>query len=115
MGRSNRPPIPVIIDNPRLEILHELKVRENLYWALWHLRHENRTRVLWIDTLCINQEDEKEKNHQIRQMGRIFERAGVVVAWLGRQQEIETHYRGTKPQVPKEAARLFATRVLREK
>ncbi|KAF8856327.1 HET-domain-containing protein, partial [Acephala macrosclerotiorum] len=55
----------------------------NLYWALWHLRHENRTRVLWIDTLCINQEDEKEKNHQIRQMGRIFERAGVVVAWLG--------------------------------
>lgn len=40
-------------------------VRENLWWALWHLRDEKDMRILWIDALCINQEKELEKNHQV--------------------------------------------------
>jgi hypothetical protein len=61
----------------------ELPVRENLYCALDHLRLENKTRILWIDALCINQIDEKERNHQVAQMGTIYQSAERVVAWLG--------------------------------
>lgn len=33
--------------------------------------------------MCINQEDIKERNHQVIQMGRIYHSAQRVVAWLG--------------------------------
>lgn len=40
-------------------------VRENLWWALWHLRDEEVERVIWVDALCINQSHEGERNHQV--------------------------------------------------
>jgi hypothetical protein len=38
---------------------------------------------LWVDALSINQNDAKEKGHQIRQMGEIYKRAARVLIWLG--------------------------------
>lgn len=58
-------------------------VRENLWQALFHLRLEESSRLLWIDAICINQADESERNHQVMQMGQIFSRASRVLAWLG--------------------------------
>lgn len=60
-------------------------VRENLWLALNHLRFEERwrTRVLWIDAVCINQQDVGERNHQVTQMGMIYTMAERVVVWLG--------------------------------
>lgn len=55
----------------------------NLRSALYHLRLEGRERVLWIDALCINQRDINERNHQVRQMGNIYQSASKVVIWLG--------------------------------
>jgi hypothetical protein len=40
-------------------------VRENLWWALWHLKDEEVERVVWVDALCINQSHEGERNHQV--------------------------------------------------
>jgi hypothetical protein len=40
-------------------------------------------RRIWIDALCINQDNEKERGHQVALMGRIFRNAEVV-CWLGR-------------------------------
>jgi hypothetical protein len=40
--------------------------------------------MLWVDALCINQEDTTERNHQVMQMGAIYEKAKRVVVWLGR-------------------------------
>lgn len=40
--------------------------------------------VFWIDALCINQQDTRERNHQVQQMGDIYSNAGCVVTWLGR-------------------------------
>ena len=37
----------------------------------------------WIDQLCINQEDKREKADQVRMMGEIFASADNVIAWLG--------------------------------
>lgn len=45
-------------------------------------------RKLWIDQLCINQEDLLEKSNQVlRMIGLVYERADRVVAWLGTSEE----------------------------
>jgi hypothetical protein len=55
----------------------------NLFHALVHLRLEDRIRPLWIDAICINQDDIAEKNEQIRHMYTIYQSATRVVVWLG--------------------------------
>ena len=40
-------------------------------------------KYLWIDALCIDQFSEAEKNHQVSMMGEIYDRAGLVLTWLG--------------------------------
>ncbi|KAF2737685.1 HET-domain-containing protein, partial [Polyplosphaeria fusca] len=60
-----------------------LRVTENLYSALQHLRLKNEDRVLWIDAVCINQENQRERGHQVEQMSRIYSEAEEVIIWLG--------------------------------
>ncbi|KAG4440837.1 hypothetical protein IFR05_003650 [Cadophora sp. M221] len=62
----------------------EFPVRENLWWALTYLREDNAERVFWIDALCIDQSDERERNHQVSLMTQVYSRASRVVAWLGK-------------------------------
>lgn len=53
-------------------------ITQNLYNGLQRLRgHQPRT--LWIDALCINQEDLGEKGHQVAHMGDIYREANRVV------------------------------------
>ncbi|PMD49716.1 uncharacterized protein K444DRAFT_484787, partial [Hyaloscypha bicolor E] len=35
-----------------------------------------------VDTVCINQDDMKERNHQVSRMGSIYSQAERVFAWL---------------------------------
>lgn len=58
-------------------------VRANLWSALSHLQLDDEVRALWIDAVCINQQDVKERNHQVNQMGRIYSEAQRVVVWVG--------------------------------
>lgn len=58
-------------------------VRQNLFLALRHLRYSDDYRVLWIDTLCIDQSDFEERSQQVRLMGDVFSEADRVVVWLG--------------------------------
>jgi hypothetical protein len=60
-----------------------LAVTQNLYLALQYLRFKNEDRILWIDSICIDQKNNTEKGHQVRQMGDIYHRAERVVIWLG--------------------------------
>lgn len=39
--------------------------------------------ALWIDSICINQSDLRERARQVAMMGRIFGQASRVVIWLG--------------------------------
>jgi hypothetical protein len=61
-------------------------VRENLFDALVNLRSENQQRTLWVDAICINQDDMKERNHQVSRMESIYSQAEKV-AWLGLSDE----------------------------
>lgn len=38
---------------------------------------------IWIDSICIDQENIAERNHQVSLMKDIYSKASVVVAWLG--------------------------------
>lgn len=59
-----------------------ITVEENLYIALLHLR-KSRPGDYWIDAVCINQKDVKERSAQVQIMGRIYHSAVGVVVWLG--------------------------------
>lgn len=61
----------------------KLDVTKNLYMALWHLRFPVEDRVLWIDTICIDQTNKDERSHQVRQMANIYNQADLVIFWLG--------------------------------
>ena len=62
---------------------HDVAVRQNLWQALEHLRLDYEVRVLWIDALCINQNDISERNHQVAQMGEIYSYSRRCIAWVG--------------------------------
>ena len=44
---------------------------------------DDRDRCLWIDAICINQMDNKEKSLQVRRMGQIYRQAERILVWLG--------------------------------
>jgi hypothetical protein len=55
----------------------------NLETALRYLRFETGTAVFWVDSLCINQDDVREKGAQVQRMFDIYSRAAHVLAWTG--------------------------------
>jgi hypothetical protein len=57
-------------------------ITRNLYDALQRLRTEEPRR-LWVDAICINQDDLQEKSHQVARMGQIYGNADNVIVWLG--------------------------------
>jgi hypothetical protein len=58
-------------------------ITENLSVALRHLQHGHKRLKLWVDSICINQQDNDEKASQVQRMGRIYSEAAVVLSWLG--------------------------------
>ena len=67
----------MLVDNKRIAITY------NLLEALEALRLHDEPRTLWVDAVCINQADDKEKSTQVRMMRRIYSNAEHVVFWLG--------------------------------
>ena len=61
-----------------------MPVTKNLSLALRHLRYPGRDRILWIDAICINQNNNEERGHQVQQMASIYKKAEQVIVWLGR-------------------------------
>lgn len=62
---------------------HHFKVTESLYKLLHHLRRKDELRVVWIDQLCIDQDNPDEKAEQIKTMAEIYQRASKTHVWLG--------------------------------
>jgi len=74
---TEQPSTPVMIDGMKRQIT------SNLESALRHLRLPTQDRVMWVDTICINQQNNDERSHQVQMMGDIFSTANRVIAWIG--------------------------------
>ena len=61
----------------------EFKVTLGAWSALKALRYDDRVRVLWIDAICINQEDMVERTAQLKLMGMIYRKSNSVRVWIG--------------------------------
>lgn len=60
-----------------------VNVTPNCESALRHIRRKDATVTLWVDAICINQNDNKEKSAQIGQMREVYKAAANVIVWLG--------------------------------
>lgn len=60
-----------------------LTVKPSLNDALLTIRQKSSRVHLWIDAICIDQNDAEEKARQIRLLPRIFQNASCTVAFLG--------------------------------
>lgn len=60
-----------------------LKVTQSCYDALRRLRYRRRPRMLWVDAICINQQDMHERAEQVSIMQAIYSRAARVMIYTG--------------------------------
>lgn len=58
-------------------------ISTTLHSALLRLRLPYRERKLWIDQLCIDQENVEEKAQQVQLMGKIYTACTQCVIWMG--------------------------------
>jgi ankyrin repeat protein len=74
------PDVDNIIVNSR-----NVRVRKNLWRFLRQARAfvPSRFDWLWVDAICINQNDNRERMHQVELMAKIFQAASSVIVWLG--------------------------------
>ena len=60
-----------------------MAVTRSLYQALPYLRYRDQRRVLWVDAICVDQQNLKERGLQVERMGDIYSLAERVIVWLG--------------------------------
>ncbi|KAJ4111379.1 hypothetical protein NW765_016504 [Fusarium oxysporum] len=77
------------LHQPSPTVFREMDVRPNLLRALKRLRNRDQEARLWVDYICINQDDSNssgatsEKSKQISMMTEIYTKAKEVMVWLG--------------------------------
>ncbi|KHJ31961.1 putative heterokaryon incompatibility protein [Erysiphe necator] len=64
-----------------------LRITKSLHAALRQLRYQDKSRILWVDAICINQNDLDERAQQVSLMKSIFPMASKVLVWLGEADE----------------------------
>lgn len=62
---------------------HHLAITANCEAALRRFRKARVARILWVDSVCIDQAAIQERNHQVRIMDEIYAKASSVLIWLG--------------------------------
>lgn len=72
----------------RLDIILDgkvLQVMPNLRSALARIFAAEPDIYLWVDAICINQNNTAERNSQVSLMGEIYSKASEVIVWLGEE------------------------------
>ncbi|KAM0344815.1 hypothetical protein ACHAPU_007197 [Fusarium lateritium] len=62
----------------------QISITSNCHDALMNLRDTGSSRVLWIDSICIDQSSSTEKTHQLNLMAHIYQNASQVLVYLGK-------------------------------
>jgi hypothetical protein len=108
-----RDSIPILVDG------HPVSVTKSLESAVRHLRYPDKPRTLWVDYICINQEDILERSELVAKLGSIYENADSVLIWLGlpslrstspRSNTLLSSYQQTKSPSRKREASLHSSR-----
>ena len=74
--------MPILVDNKLF------LVTRNLFEALHSFRKNNVVPgLLWMDAICINQQDVDERNHQVTLMRQLYSQAEKVRIWVGPESE----------------------------
>ena len=58
-------------------------ITSNLDTALRHIRYPTASRNLWVDSLCINQEDLQERSVHVQYMKDVYAHCSFDLLWLG--------------------------------
>lgn len=82
-SRTGRPTRAIVVETasgPRILYIHQ-----NLQQALLSLSSNGiaTSRPIFVDQICIHQEDEAEKGHQVSLMRDIYSKCARTLAWLG--------------------------------
>ncbi|KAH8672789.1 heterokaryon incompatibility protein-domain-containing protein, partial [Tricladium varicosporioides] len=71
------------------EVTNNVAVTDNLYSLLLRIRLPEGMRTLWIDQICIDQDQNpeklQEKMTQVRMMAEVYSAANNVLIWLGEE------------------------------
>lgn len=72
-------------DRPRSTQINgfSFDVSGRLATAFENLRREDEAVLLWVDVICVDQEDRDEMNDQMGKKARIFAQAEKICVWLG--------------------------------
>jgi hypothetical protein len=80
--------ISLIVHNPDGVLEYNLSCTLSLHSALKNLRPKTGpSRILWIDSICINQANLDERSRQVSLMRAIYRKAERVIVWLGEGNE----------------------------
>ncbi|KAH6692870.1 heterokaryon incompatibility, partial [Leptodontidium sp. MPI-SDFR-AT-0119] len=63
----------------------QIAITRNCRDALQYIRKLHGAVTIWVDAIYIDQDNEKEKEHQIPLMGNIYTMAKFVYTWLGNE------------------------------
>ncbi|KAM5343283.1 hypothetical protein ACJ41O_014249 [Fusarium nematophilum] len=65
----------------------QFKVTADLHDALQQFCLADSSRALWIDAICINQQDSEEKSVQVQRMQDIYRNCERVLVWIGQAKD----------------------------
>ncbi|EMD94387.1 hypothetical protein COCC4DRAFT_43820 [Bipolaris maydis ATCC 48331] len=83
-GREKSDNVLLCADNQG-NIQGQLELTKNLEQALHALRQPHQRRILWIDAICIRQDDNAERSRQVSYMRSVYNNASRVIIWLGQK------------------------------
>jgi hypothetical protein len=74
----------------------QILIGKNLFASLQALRDKSKPRVLWVDALCINQDDLDERKEQVALMKYIYGDTSRLLIWLGPASVLDDDNTGVK-------------------
>lgn len=73
---------------------HKFPIAAEVNEALRRIRLNDRERIISIDEVSINQQDNTERNQHVKHIGDIYAKADHVIIWLG--EHLQNALEGTK-------------------